>query len=266
MGVDQRLAPIELLPDRCEGCVAEIFVLVARHQADAVGLERVERVFDFLETALRVEQRNGRETGKTARVVPCELRTELVAEARHSTSLLDVRDRRARLDQRKYRCGDAALVHVFDRHGGRPLERGARTPPADFLEIAGVHEVVVNVYTVWLAARRDGRPLRLLRHQPAGKRAGSTQRGKLAQETTPWRTVGQAGTAFKSGHRALPPVRLSRKVSYHGVRGYPGQHVDLTRDFRNLVHPGRAIRLGRQCNRATALSALAGIEHVVNDL
>src|SRR6266705_4216098 len=185
MGVDQRLAPIELLPDRCEGSVAEIFVLVARHQADAVGLERVERVFDFLETALRVEQRNGRETGKAARVVPCELRTELVAEARDSTSLLDVRDRRARLDQRKYRCGDAALVHVFDRHGGRPLERGARTAPADFLEIAGVREVVVNVYTVWLAACRDGCPLRLLRHQPAGKRAGSTQRGKLAQETAP---------------------------------------------------------------------------------
>src|SRR5213596_122583 len=222
MGVDQRLAPIELLPDRCEGSVAEIFVLVARHQAHAVGLERVERVFDFLETALRVEQRNGRETGKTARVVPCELRSELVAEARHSTSLLDVRDRRARLDQRKYRCGDAALVHVFDRHGGRPLERGARTAPADFLEIAGVHEVVVNVYTVWLAACRDGCPLRLLRHQPAGKGAGSTQHGKLAQEAAPRRGVGQAGTASRRGHRGLPPVRPSRKVSYHGVRGYPG--------------------------------------------
>src|SRR5437867_4929611 len=95
MGVDQRLAPIELLPDRCEGSVAEIFVLVARHQAHTVGLERVERVFDFLETALRVEQRNGRETGKAARVVPCELRTELVAEARHSPSFLDVRDRKS---------------------------------------------------------------------------------------------------------------------------------------------------------------------------
>ncbi len=40
----------------------------------------------------------------------------------------------------------------------------------------------------------------------------------------------------------------------------------LTQDFRNLIHPGRAIRLGQKCNRATALSALAGIEHVVNDL
>lgn len=40
----------------------------------------------------------------------------------------------------------------------------------------------------------------------------------------------------------------------------------LTKDFRNLIHPGRAVRLGQQCSRATALTALAGIEHVVDDL
>ena len=40
----------------------------------------------------------------------------------------------------------------------------------------------------------------------------------------------------------------------------------LARDFRNLIHPGRAARLAAECNRATALSALAGLEHVINDL
>ena len=40
----------------------------------------------------------------------------------------------------------------------------------------------------------------------------------------------------------------------------------LAKDFRNLIHPGRAERLGQQCNRATALSAVAALEHVVNDL
>ena len=40
----------------------------------------------------------------------------------------------------------------------------------------------------------------------------------------------------------------------------------LAKDFRNLIHPGRAERLGQQCNRATALSAMAGLEHAVNDL
>ena len=40
----------------------------------------------------------------------------------------------------------------------------------------------------------------------------------------------------------------------------------LAKDFRNLIHPGRAQRLGQECNRATALSAVAALEHVVNDL
>jgi len=40
----------------------------------------------------------------------------------------------------------------------------------------------------------------------------------------------------------------------------------LAKDFRNLIHPGRAKRFGQECNRGTALSAVAALEHVVNDL
>lgn len=40
----------------------------------------------------------------------------------------------------------------------------------------------------------------------------------------------------------------------------------LAKDFRNLIHPGRAQRLGEVCDRATALSAMAAVEHVVRDL
>jgi hypothetical protein len=40
----------------------------------------------------------------------------------------------------------------------------------------------------------------------------------------------------------------------------------LTKSFRNLIHPGRSIRLGEECNRGTAYTALAALEHVVNDL
>jgi hypothetical protein len=41
--------------------------------------------------------------------------------------------------------------------------------------------------------------------------------------------------------------------------------VDLARDFRNFIHPGVAIQSGKVCDRATALSAVAGLEHVVRD-
>ena len=40
----------------------------------------------------------------------------------------------------------------------------------------------------------------------------------------------------------------------------------LGKGFRNLVHPGRAQRLGQTCDRATALSAIAAVEHIVRDL
>jgi hypothetical protein len=40
----------------------------------------------------------------------------------------------------------------------------------------------------------------------------------------------------------------------------------LAKDFRNLIHPGRAQRTGQACNRATALSATAAVEHVTVDL
>jgi len=40
----------------------------------------------------------------------------------------------------------------------------------------------------------------------------------------------------------------------------------LAREFRNLIHPGRAQRLAQKCDRSTALSAMAGMELVARDL
>jgi hypothetical protein len=42
--------------------------------------------------------------------------------------------------------------------------------------------------------------------------------------------------------------------------------ANLARDFRNLIHPGAAARRSVVCDRATAFSALAGLEHVIRDL
>lgn len=40
----------------------------------------------------------------------------------------------------------------------------------------------------------------------------------------------------------------------------------LAKQFRNLIHPGRVKRLAQECDRATAFSAVAGMEHVIRDL
>lgn len=44
------------------------------------------------------------------------------------------------------------------------------------------------------------------------------------------------------------------------------EQARLAKNFRNLIHPGRAVREGQTCDRATARSALAAVDHVVRDL
>lgn len=40
----------------------------------------------------------------------------------------------------------------------------------------------------------------------------------------------------------------------------------IAKDFRNLIHPGRAIRLEQKCDRGTAHAAAAGLYFTVRDL
>lgn len=40
----------------------------------------------------------------------------------------------------------------------------------------------------------------------------------------------------------------------------------LAKDFRNLIHPGRAQRLAQKCDRGTAHASFAALDHVARDL
>jgi hypothetical protein len=50
------------------------------------------------------------------------------------------------------------------------------------------------------------------------------------------------------------------------IHGDTAAQLRLAKDFRNLIHPGRALRLATTCDRGTALAAIAGVELVVRDL
>jgi len=50
------------------------------------------------------------------------------------------------------------------------------------------------------------------------------------------------------------------------IREETATQIRIARDFRNLIHPGVSVRKNIVCNRGTALSALAGLEHTINDL
>jgi hypothetical protein len=42
--------------------------------------------------------------------------------------------------------------------------------------------------------------------------------------------------------------------------------ADVARTFRNLIHPGVGVRKNQLCDKATAHSAIAALEHVIRDL
>lgn len=50
------------------------------------------------------------------------------------------------------------------------------------------------------------------------------------------------------------------------IKSQTAAQARLAKDFRNLIHPGRVQRLAQKCDRATAFSAVAGVEHVLRDL
>jgi hypothetical protein len=55
--VDHRFAPIELLKNRFVGWIAEPFVSVICLQVYAIGLERIEGIFDLFEGGIDIEHR-----------------------------------------------------------------------------------------------------------------------------------------------------------------------------------------------------------------
>jgi hypothetical protein len=61
-----------------------------------------------------------------------------------------------------------------------------------------------------------------------------------------------------------PLIEVAARLD--AIRPHSAAQARLAKDFRDLIHPGREIRLGQKCDRGTALSALAAVEHVVRDL
>ncbi len=67
--VDHGLAAIQLLVNRRKGSIAEILAVVAGQEADAVGLECVEGVFDFLQAAVGIGRSDRGKQAEFARMI-----------------------------------------------------------------------------------------------------------------------------------------------------------------------------------------------------
>ena len=83
---------------------------------------------------------------------------------------------------------------------------------------------------------------------------------ELARKGTP---IPEAGKSLEFWHL---PSYIEVAAELKVIKADTATLARLAKDFRNLIHPGRAARLGQVCNRGTALAAVAAVVHVVGDL
>ena len=224
MGVDHHLAAVEFFHDRQKQRIAEPFVAIARQQADAVELERVERVFDFLQAALGVGQRQHREASEPAGMVGDQLGGVFVALARHFARRLAGGVIDARRRYREHRDRHAGGIHIRQRIFRPPF------PHQGFAEIIGDRsrdiarrrQMMVNVDAIGFClggfapascgaadpGRREGRGSRDALHEiaPAQRRAGQRKRVFASAGTAPKRPAGFSFYVFAFWVPFLPWV------------------------------------------------------------
>ena len=153
MNVNDGLAPIEFGKDRRERRIAEIFAVVGAHQADAVGLERVEGVFDFLEAAVGIGQRDRREQSVAAGKSLDLLGGIIAPHPRRAACLLGVAEPHAGRRLRHDGGRNAVRVHDFEGLTRRPrhhlVRRYGAVSEADalmlFFHVLRRQEVMVDV-------------------------------------------------------------------------------------------------------------------------
>jgi hypothetical protein len=114
--------------------------------------------------------------------------------------------------------------------------------------------------------------------KPATVMAGSVVEALLlwALQQQPAASVAaQVTPLVAAGTMSNPPGQLEQWDLHHYIevaaalnliRGETPAQLRIARKFRNLIHPGRAIRLAQKCDRGTALAATAGLEFVIRDL
>ena len=133
--VDDRAAPVELLPHRIEVRIAgPAGLIVIGVNPDAVGLQRVEPVLDLFHNPIDIGQGHACEQPETLGMLGHQLGPVVVAGTHGGAALLRVVVQNvAHLRHRQDRDGDIELIHLLERRVRRPwatASRAASSPSA----------------------------------------------------------------------------------------------------------------------------------------
>ena len=168
-------ARVERRHHRIELGVAEERAVVAREQADAAELQRIQAIADLVHRIARVPHRHGAECAEPLRPARVELGGVVVVAARQRFRLAGRAELHAGLRQRGERRRDVEPVHGFERELGRPVriaaDRRAGTGRVHRIRIEPRNEVKMNVDPARVRHALDLRKALLLPSQHEGAKA-----------------------------------------------------------------------------------------------
>src|SRR5437868_2244641 len=129
MHIKDGVPAAKLLPDRLELRIAgPVSLVVVRVDADAIALQRVVGILDFLQRTFDIGKRYRSEQPESLRIILHAFRAEFVDRARCSAALWSVVvNHVAHLCERKNGDGDAELIHLLDGLLHRPGAAAATT-------------------------------------------------------------------------------------------------------------------------------------------
>ena len=211
MGIDHRLAPVELRHDRLERGITEPEVAVAGKHRDAVGLEHVEPELDLAQAAFDIGERQGGEHAEAAGMIlhqPCGI---LITLPRDAAAVL-AGERAAGRGHRRDRGRDAGLVHVIERLGDAPGDHRRLQVAFELRDVFRGRDVVMDVDAVRLALacrRRLGQRPRWRKASGGAEpqSSGSAQHRPPARRGPRWHT-----------HRLLATHAAAKGIGSPGLR------------------------------------------------
>src|SRR6266568_3001271 len=156
--VDDGPAPVELLKNGIEKWITEPFVSVVGIHGHAIGLEGVQTVLNFAQTAFDIRQGQVNEHTETAFVIGNQVCCLIVAAAGQTPGHIGVAGPYAGRRERRNGSRDSGLVHVLEIFRGRPILDlcGDKVPGSEFRGVAWGRKVVVNINSMWRGCCRLG--------------------------------------------------------------------------------------------------------------
>ena len=186
MRVHDCLPPIQFVEHRRKSRIAEPLIVITRQQADAIDLQRIECIFDFLQTAFDIRQRQYGEQPEPALVRSDHLRGGIFVHlASQTPGFIDVAKPDAGRRLREHRRNNAGFLHLRKIAFGRVVSpyaetrhRAGRVLPRQQRVVIRRNEMLMNIdparFAAWI----------LSAYAAAGEQGAGACRHQAFQEIT----------------------------------------------------------------------------------